>query len=504
MPKLFTQMQRRFRPEIAAGRRDFLKATAAIGAGLLLSNRLSFARANLGRRVIVIGAGFSGLACAHELIAAGYDVTVLEARSRIGGRVLSFHDLVRGKVVEGGAELIGSNHPTWVAYAERFGLQFLDVSADEDLAMPIHLNGQLLDPATVSRIYAEMEAAFAALTVESEPIEADRPWTSPGAAQLDRQTIGDWIARLQVSDLTRKLIAVMLGSDNAVANGQASYLAMLTTIKGGGGERYWSDSEVYRCAGGNDQLARHLAEAIGAQRIQLGTPVAEVRYDASGDAATAASVKCASGEIFESDDIVVATPPSTWDAIRWLPELPVQLRQQQLGKAVKYLTAVKRPFWRATGQSQYAVSDGLISQTWEATDGQNGSPSEIQQHVGLTAFSGGAQAERCLQLDQELGQEQRDARYAAELERLFPGFRDEFIASRWMDWPNERFTRAGYSFPAPGQITSIGAALQAGLGQLHFCGEHTCYRFAGYMEGGLYSGASLAARMAGREALVPN
>src|SRR5690606_11195940 len=103
MPKLFAQLQRRFRPELAAGRRDFLKLTAAAGAGLLLSNRLSFARSKTGRRVVVIGAGFSGLACAHELVAAGYDVTVLEARSRIGGRVLSFHDLVQGKVVEGGA-----------------------------------------------------------------------------------------------------------------------------------------------------------------------------------------------------------------------------------------------------------------------------------------------------------------------------------------------------------------------------------------------------------------
>ena len=504
MPKLFAQMQRQFRPEISAGRRDFLKATAAVGAGLLLSNRLSFAHSRTGRRVLVIGAGFAGLACAHELVAAGYDVTVLEARTRVGGRVISFHDLVRGKVVEGGAELIGSNHPTWVAYAERFGLKFLDVSDDEGLEMPIHLNGQLLDNATARRVYEEMEAAFADLTVASEPIDADLPWTSPGATQLDGQSLGDWIARLRVSDLTRKLIAVQLGSDNAIANAQASYLAMLTTIKGGGGERYWSDSEVYRCAGGNDQLARHLAESIGPERILLGTPVAEVRYDASGDGAAAASVTCANGEAFECDDIVVAAPPSTWSSIRWLPELPERLRQQQMGTAVKYLTAVKRRFWLAAGSSQYAITDGLISQTWESTDGQIIPPDEIQQIAGLTAFSGGPQAERCLQLEQELGQEERDARYAAEFDKIFPGFSDTLVASRFMDWPHERYTMGGYSFPAPGQITATGAALHAGLGQLHFCGEHTCYRFAGYMEGGLYSGAALAARMAAREALVPN
>src|SRR5690606_26263546 len=127
---------------------------------------------------------------------------------------------------------------------------------------------------------------------------------------------------------------------------------------------------VYRCAGGNDQLARRLAESIGAERILLGTPVAEIRYDSTGDSRTAASVTTASGERFEADAIVVATPPSTWNAIRWLPELPAAFMQQQLGPAVKYLTAVKRRFWLDQGLSQYALSDGLISQTWESTDGQ--------------------------------------------------------------------------------------------------------------------------------------
>ena len=89
-------------------------------------------RVGRGRRVVVIGAGFSGLACAYELQSAGYKVTVLDSRNRVGGRVLSFSDVVTGRTVEGGGELIGSNHPTWVAYAKRFGLTFLDVTESED------------------------------------------------------------------------------------------------------------------------------------------------------------------------------------------------------------------------------------------------------------------------------------------------------------------------------------------------------------------------------------
>ena len=45
-------------------------------------------------------------------------VTLIEARDRVGGRVRSFNNVIDGWVVEGGGELIGSNHPMWMAYDE--------------------------------------------------------------------------------------------------------------------------------------------------------------------------------------------------------------------------------------------------------------------------------------------------------------------------------------------------------------------------------------------------
>jgi monoamine oxidase len=58
------------------------------------------------------------------------------------------------------------------------------------------------------------------------------------------------------------------------------------------------------------------------------------------------------------------------------------------------------------------------------------------------------------------------------------------------------WSKAGYSFPAPGQIISQGKTLYEGLGRLHFAGEYTCYQFIGYMEGALNSGAGVARRLA--------
>src|SRR5262245_12882120 len=101
MRSLFARLAHRFLPEVAAGRREFFKATAAVGAGLLLSNHVGYAAQKKLPRVVVVGAGFAGLACAHELKAAGYKVTLIEARPRLGGRVLSFKDVVKGKNMEG-------------------------------------------------------------------------------------------------------------------------------------------------------------------------------------------------------------------------------------------------------------------------------------------------------------------------------------------------------------------------------------------------------------------
>src|SRR5436190_21298934 len=154
---LYGLLARKYGPRVdGATRRDFLKATLAASAGLMLS-RMGYAETPAkknGLRVAIIGAGFSGLACAYELLTAGYDVTVIEARDRVGGRVLSFGDLVPKKNVEGGGELIGSNHPHWVAYKEKFGLEFLDVTeGEEGSASPLLINGELIDSKRAEELY---------------------------------------------------------------------------------------------------------------------------------------------------------------------------------------------------------------------------------------------------------------------------------------------------------------------------------------------------------------
>ena len=71
-----------------------------------------------------------------------------------------------------------------------------------------------------------------------------------------------------------------------------------------------------------------------------------------------------------------------------------------------------------------------------------------------------------------------------------------------MNWPRDPWTLTGYSFPGPGQVTSCGPQLAEGLGHLHFAGEHTCYKFVGFMEGALNSGVTVARKLALRDGVL--
>ncbi len=498
---LYARLHRRFGPKTdALSRREMLKATALAAGGLLLSNHglgavgRALAGRGSGKRVVVVGGGFAGLACAYELKSAGYDVTVVEARDRVGGRVLSFNkaiggEFVPGRNIEGGGELIGSNHPTWVAYADRFKLEWLDVTEDEgeDIGMPILVAGESLDADAANALYEDMQAAYALMNEDARPVNIDEPWKTPDAEKLDQRTTAEWIAALSVPELCKRAITAETAANNGQACEKQSYLGNLAQVAGGGHEKYWSDSEVYRCKGGNQQLALKLAEGIGRDRITLKLPVTDIRQ-----AGEAVVVTCMDKRTIECDDVVLAVPPSTWSRIRFSPELPAALKPQ-MGSNVKYISHVKSRFWLDNKLSQYCLTDGPVAMTWESTDAQEG-----DGEFALNAFSGDAGAETC----RAWPKDQRDAKYKAELEKIYPGFSQQWVAARFMDWPSEQWTGGSYSFPAPGEVTRIGPLLNRPHGKLHFAGEHCCYKFVGYMEGALNSGATLARRIAQRDGVT--
>lgn len=487
MPRpLYQRLMARFAPErLDPSRRAALRTLLAAGAAaaLPLGCRTAHARGRQSARVIVIGAGFGGLSAAATLLDAGFDVTILEARRRVGGRVLSLPTYAKGAIVEGGGELVGANHPTWLAYAKRFNLTLAELP-EHTGEEPVILQGQRLDDHQAEKLWTGMDAVADALTKQCRGIDPDRPWLHPQAQALDARSAADFVGEFQLDALTRAGVSVMFEADNGVPLAAQSLLAHLAAVKGGGEEAYWTESEVYRCAQGNQALAHALAAHVGEQRLRLSTPVASISTTSRG-----VSVTTASGETLDADACVLAIPPTLWGGMAFTPALPDGLAPQ-MGQNIKYLARTRSRAWTEGGHVPESLSDDLIHLTWETTD-----TSPSSEEALLVAFSGSDQAQRARDMDPV----ERQKLYTEQLERRFPGFAKASIDAMFMDWPGDPLTRAGYSFPAPGQVTTVLPKLHQGLDRLLFAGEHTSSAFVGYMEGALASGVRAARSLIARD-----
>jgi monoamine oxidase len=486
-PPLIARALRATHPERAAiSRREALKASLAAGLAMGLMGPAAFAQRRESRaRVVVVGAGFAGLTCADRLHALGHDVTVLEAAPRVGGRVLTFQGdtaLAKDRIVEGGGELIGSNHPTWLALAKRFDLSMLDVS-DEAGDEPVIVDGVTLMRTQVDALWEAVDHVATRMTTEARPVDAPRPWLTPDAATLDAQSLAQWFAALGLTPVELAVLDAQFRADNGVDCDRQSVLGNLAAIKGGGLERYWTESEVYRCAQGNQALARALAMALG-DRVRTMSPVTRIeRREGSGGGARVH----VGGATLEADAVVLAVPPTVWKDIE-IDEALIPARPPQLGMNTKFLSVLRTPVWKARGLSPDSLRTGAINLTWHSTDNQ---PRVEKGPVVLNAFSGGRDAK----LLHDMPVAERAARLAGELEATYPGVRDATIRTRFMDWPGFRYTKAGYSFPAPGELTSGAERLHQAFGPLHVAGEHCSHAFVGYMEGALQSGLEVADRI---------
>ena len=160
-------------------------------------------------------------------------------------------------------------------------------------------------------------------------------------------------------------------------------------IKGGGLEKYWTETEMFRCDQGNDALAKKLAVAVGEGRIHLNTPVERIISKHGG-----IEVRSVTGHTFVGDQVVLAIPPSVWSKITIEPALPASLTPQ-MGTNVKFLSKMNRRAWEPAAAS--ALMSGAISETWDGTDHQPG--------LGycLVGFAGGDAAREAQQLYAEGG-----------------------------------------------------------------------------------------------------
>ncbi|MFC0003595.1 flavin monoamine oxidase family protein [Micromonospora siamensis] len=438
-----------------------------------------------GNRVVVVGAGFSGLAAALALARAGARVRVLEARDRVGGRVLTGW-LDDGTQLDLGAQWIGPTQERMYALVSAYGIDTFP-SAAHGAGYVLRRGGRSTEPP------AGAEELFAALDSLSAAVDPAEPWRAAEAPRWDRTCLTDWLEGTAADPESARYAGRLLaGGLLAASPDEISVLQMVFYLRGGGGSRLLlgmaGGAQQDRLVGGPAALAQRMAAALPEGSVTCGAPVHAIEQDRAGVLVHTERERVA------ADAVVVALPPALAGRIRYAPALPALrdglTQRVPMGSAFKVHAVYPEPFWRADGLS--GVGTAVVGPVTETVD--NGMP-DSGRGV-LTAFCYGDEA-------RELREMSAGARRDALLDALTAavgrraGRPDELIE---YDWSADPYTRGCFCGAlTPGSWTRYGPFLRRPVGRIHWAGTETATRWAGYLEGAVRAGERAAAEVTGAD-----
>ena len=444
--------------------------------------------------VVVVGAGLSGLVAAREIARAGHSVAVLEARARVGGRMLSRTVAGGAEVVDLGAEFIGPTQNHIAALVAELGIDTFPSYAQGDNVYvaggrrTTYADGGLTGQAPPDLLaLPDLLLTVTALDEMATRIAVDAPWTAARAAEWDSQSLESWIranttngARFRAQSTAA--IRAIFGAEPR----EISLLFALFFIAASGDERNAgtfqrnfstrNGAQQDRIAGGTQAIALALARQLG-RRVVRRSPVRRIVVGRG-------YVDVVSDRyVNRARRVIVALPPTLAGRIQYEPALPA-LRDgltQRLpqGHMVKVQAIYERPFWRADGLTGASVSDvGPLNITFDSSP-ESGAPG------ALLGFAGGDEARRF----ERRSEGERRAAALASFARAFGPRALSPIDYVEMNWSQEPWSRGcPVAVAPPGVLTGYGAALREPVGRIHWAGTETATYWNGYMDGAVSAG----------------
>jgi monoamine oxidase len=415
-------------------RREFLGAAAAIPVSLRAKRK----------HVVVVGAGLAGLVCARRLRQLGFEVTVLEARDRVGGRVLTLRDAFEGRYAEAGAEFVTSNHTRVRALLRSLRIELVPWAprtADVYRRGRRHPDHRFL----TDRVAADL-ARF------QERVTSLRP-----APALDDRSAAWLIGDLKLADRARFLVSEGLREQFGV---EPEYLSLRFLV-----QQPPLSPPYARIQKGADRLPLSLARGLD---VRLEEPASHVERRASG----------VSVDGTEAHACVVTVPVPVLASMEFEPTLPpvIEAAVERLayGHGVKSVLEYERRFW-----PDGVTSDLTFRATWDA-----GTRLVTAYTTGRNAVLLGSVSRRT-----------RPLLVADELDEVYPGARGYYERGETVSWHTDGWSQGTAVAYAPGQVNRFQAALRRPVGRVHFAGDHTD-AFAGTMEGAVRSGRRAAEAIA--------
>ena len=421
--------------------------------------------------IAVLGAGAAGLSAAAVLARAGCSVLILEARDRIGGRILTLSEPSLAFPVDLGAEFIHGHAPATFELLREAGLKAIGTSGE--------------------RVTAEGGTSSRRESLFDDLVRLMRRVDALEEADLSFE---DFLAR-QAGDPTLEAICArartMVEGFDAADPARASVRAIA---------REWTrmDGGQHRPAGGYGELLRHLARSLDAAgvHLKLQTQVEAVHWGGNDVRITASSPAgpvrvAASRALVTFPASVLQLPPRAPGAVRFDPPLEEKaaaLSGVAVGPVIKVVLRFRRPLWETLHGGRFEHAGFLHHPTCAFPTVWTALPDRAPV---LTAWMGGPRAARLA------GAPASDlVRKAFEsvqtLLGVGPELGDELCAAYVHDWQRDPYALGAYSYVTVGGIGAAEELARPLRDRLYFAGEATCPLDPGTVEAALQSGRRAA------------
>ncbi|HXD75794.1 MAG TPA: FAD-dependent oxidoreductase [Vicinamibacterales bacterium] len=431
-----------------------------------------------GSSVIVVGAGLAGLTAAYELMSMGADVTIVDARDRVGGRVLTVHEpFLHRQHAEAGGDMIDAAQTAIKELAASLGLKLTRILRGGFGYIRADADGR---PRLVKRISVR---GWDRLPHELEPWiarykSAEQRWDSPIAADIARRSVARWLDEERKDADLRATMTGLRGFFLA----DPEDLSLIALVDQFSNSDAPAPSEMFRIVGGNDKLPEALAQKLGA-RMHLRSEL--VAASVRGQHVHASVKHQGTTATMTADYLVFAIPASLLRRVPIVPALPTPQHQAiaslSYGRATKTLLQYDRRFWRAPGRPRAFGSPLGFGALWEGNEDQAAKPGILSLLAG-----GGASA-----ATQTTVASDGMTRFAGSFSWLGSG-PATLLASKQIVWESEPFSRGGYAYFSPSFDPALREWLARPAGRLFFAGEHTSIKWQGYMNGAVESGRRAA------------